>query len=299
MTSSETLTPTPPEETVDGKGSGGGGWLAFGGIAMLIASLTILRAYFSFSLQSGDLALSVASSALPLLTLAGISAGAAVGLWVVGRFSFSLGYRRILATVASGSLTGALASASVLLIRGIPAEAAGVVALVLGLAGALGGALAAIRPQAIVRGGVAATLTALVLFFVVAFNSNWLLRLFGDDGTLAGREAANGLLAGAQALTIGLIGGLVAFFTMRRSGSRWPAYLIAGGMPGLLWIVGDIVTRLGTAKLLTLAASDASGDRHIQQGLELGRINTGLVLFFVGAITAIIALGRTLPRTPN
>ncbi len=290
MTKSATLQPSPPTPAREA----GGGWLAFAGIALLIGVLTVLRR--QLALGGGDLALSSASSALPLLTIAGIAAGAAVGLWVVGRFSFSGGGQRTAATVAAGSVTGAMASASVLLIRGIPAEAAGVMALVLGVAGALGGALASVRPQPIVRGGIVATLTALVLFFVVAFNSNWLLRLFGDDGTLTGRESANGLLAGAQALTVGLVCGLVAFFTIRRSGVRWPAYLLAGGMPGLLWIVGDIVTRLGTAKLLTLAASDPAGDRQIHQSLELGRINTGLVLFFVGAITAIIALGRTLPR---
>ena len=69
-----------------------------------------------------------------------------------------------------------------------------------------------------------------------------------------------------------------------------------GGLPGLLWIVGDLVTRVGTSRLLTLISSDASGDRLVQQGLGASRLNTGLVLFFIGAITAMVALGRTLPR---
>lgn len=286
MTEPATITRTAP----GGSAAAPGGWLAFGGIAMLIVVLSILRR--SLSLGTGDLALSTAYSSLPLLTISGITAGASVGLWVFGR------YGRTLFSVLAGAATGALASAAVLLVRGVPGAAVAVMAAVLALAGAIGGVLTAIRPIEIVRGGITATLMALLVFFLVAFNSSWLLRVFGDDGTQAARESANGLLAGAQALTVGILGGLIAFWVIRRSRAtvRWPAYLLAGGMTGLLWIVGDLVTRIGTARLLALATSDTAGDQAFQRGLEYARINTGLVLFFVGAITAMIAFGRTLPK---
>lgn len=272
------------------RASSQGGWLAFGGIAMLIASLTILRR--ALGGDGGDLALSIAYSALPLLTLTGITAGAAVGLWIFSR------YGRTVLSVLAGAITGALASAAVLLVRGMPGGAVAVVATALALAGALGGALTIIRPIEVVRGGCAATLSALIIFMVVAFNSSWLLRAFGADGTDAGNRAANGWLAGTQALAVGLIGGLIAYWVLRRSKTTlgWPAYTLAGGMTGLLWIVADLFTRIGTARLLALTSADAAGDRLLQSGLGAGRINTGLVLFFVGAITAMIAFGRTLPR---
>jgi len=287
MTEPAVATPVPATTSA---ASTPGGWLAFGGITVLVAALTILRR--ALGQDGGDVALSIAYSALPLLTLAGITGGASVGHWIFCR------YRRTVLSVAAGAVTGALASAAVLLVRGMPGSAVAVVAAVLAVAGALGGAMTAIRPIEIIRGGCAATLAALFTFILVAFNSSWLLEVFGADGTDAGVKAANGLLAGAQALTVGLVGGLIAFFVMRRSEAtlRWPAYLIAGGMPGLLWIVADLFTRVGTARLLTLASSDTAGDQIIQSGLGVSRINTGLVLFFVGALTAMIAFGRTLPR---
>jgi hypothetical protein len=271
------------------------GWIAFAGIAMLVVSLAILRS--SVSLDGGDVSLSVATVSLPQLTLSAIVAGIAMGLWAVHFFP------RVRPTVASalaGCLTGALASAAVLMVRGIPSSAVLVLALALAVTGALGGLIAAIRPDVIPRGGVIATLVALLLFYVVAFNSSWLLRVFGDDGTAAGRLSANGLLAGAQALIVGILCGVIAFLTVRRSRQtvRWPAYLLAGGMPGLLWIVAEVFTRIGTARLLSLASSDSAADRIASAMAGAGRINTGLVLFFVGAVTAMILFGRTLKPTP-
>lgn len=267
------------------------GWIAFAGIALLIAALVVLRR--SLSPGSGDVALVIAWGSLPLLTLSGISAGAAAGLWAVAVFNR---VPRIAASVLAGSATGILASAAVFMLRGVPSSAILVLAAALALSGALGGAIAAIRPAEIARGGVPATLASLLLFFVVAFNSSWLLPLFGADGTAAGNHSANGLLAGAQALLIGLISGLVAYFTIRRSGAtcRWPVYMLAGGLPGLFYIVADLFARIGTTRLLSLATADTTVDRLVSSDLGAGRINTGLVLFFVGAITAMIAFGRTL-----
>jgi hypothetical protein len=287
MTDSVTVTDRRAPERAAGRS----GWIAFAGIALLIAALVVLRR--SLSLDSGDVALVIAWGSLPLLTLSGISAGAAAGLWAAQLFHR---VPRIAASVIAGSATGVLASAAVFMLRGVPSSAILVLALALALSGALGGAIAAIRPVEIARGGVPATLVALLLFFVVAFNSSWLLPLFGADGTAAGNRSANGLLAGAQALLIGLVSGFVAYFTIKRSRAtcRWPVYMLAGGLPGLFYIIADLFTRIGTKQLLGLATADTTVDRLISGDLGAGRINTGLVLFFVGAITAMLAFGRTL-----
>ncbi|HEX6682045.1 MAG TPA: hypothetical protein VF062_04590 [Candidatus Limnocylindrales bacterium] len=289
MTDSVTVADTDTEAPE--RATNRSGWIAFAGIALLVAALAILRR--QLSLDTGDVALTIASGSLPLLTLSGISAGAAMGLWAV---HFIQRVPRIAASVLAGSATGVLASAAVFMVRGIPSSALLVLALALALAGALGGAIAAIRPTAIPRAGVPATLVALLLSFVVAFNWSWLLPLFGADGTAAGNHSANGLLAGAQALLIGLVSGVFAFFSIRRSRAsvRWPVYMVAGGMPGLLWIVADLFTRIGTTRLLSLASSDTTADRLLSGDMGAGRINTGLVLFFVGAVTAMVCFGRTL-----
>ncbi len=304
----EPTTVTPPSSLNDSSGTGKmsetagkGGWLAFAAVLWLIAVLTIVRNYLAPT--SGDIALATAATSLLQLTLAGILAGAAVGMWVSGQVAKRAPrVPRQIVTVAAGLVTGALASASVLLVRGMPAGAVWVLALVLGFAGAVGGALSMIRPQMIVSAAVVSTLVNLFVFYFMQINSGWLLPLFGANGTQAADQAASGLLSGAQALLTGLIGGYVAYRVMRREARlvgatpRWPLYLLAGGLPGLLWIVGDLVTRVGTSRLLTLVSSDAGGDRLVQQGLGSSRLNTGLVLFFIGAITAMVAFGRTLPR---
>ncbi len=270
-----------------------GGWLAFAAVAWLVLVLVALRK--SLIPDSGDLALATAATGLLQLTLAGMVAGGAMGLWAAGQVTRM---PRLAVTVIAGLLTGVLASAAVLFVRGMPTGAIWVLALALGLAGALGGALSSLRPEAIVRGGVIATLVNLAFFNLMQLNSSWLLKVFGADGTDAGDKAAGGYLSFTQALLAGLIGGYVAYRVTRRAGleTRWPAYLLAGGIPGLLWIVGDLMTRVGVARLLTLASVDPNGDKLIMHSLGASRVNTGLLLFFVGGLTAMIAFGRTLKR---
>lgn len=289
-----------PSSTVQSPGTqqnaqpAGGGWLAFAAVAWLVLVLAALRK--SLIPDSGDLALATAATALLQLTLAGMVAGGAMGVWASGQVTR---FPRAVVTVAAGLLTGVLASVAVLFVRGMPTGAIWVLALALGLAGAIGGGLSAIRPQGIVYAGVLATLVSLVLFNVLQLNSSWLLKVFGADGTDAGNQAAGGYLAFTQALVVGLIGGYLAYRLVRRTAPstvRWPFYLLAGGIPGLLWIVGDVITRIGVARLLTLASADPNGDRQIMASLGASRINTGLMLFFIGGLTAMIAFGRTLKK---
>ncbi len=303
----EPTTVTPPSsinespEGVKTSETARGGWLAFATVLWLIAVLAMLRNYLAPT--AGDVALATAAGSLLLLTLSGILAGAAVGLWAGAQVAArAVRVPQRLVTISAGLATGALASAAVLLVRGMPGGAVWVLALILGAAGAIGGALSVLRPQMMVTAAVVATLVNLFLFNVMQLNSSWLLKVFGADGTDAGNQAAAGYLSAAQALVAGLVGGYVAYRVMRREANavgvspRWPLYLLAGGIPGLLWIVGDLVTRLGTARLLTFASTDAASDRMIEQSLGASRLNTGLVLFFIGAITAMVAFGRTLPR---
>jgi hypothetical protein len=271
-----------------------GGWLAFAAMAWLVLVLAVLRR--SLIPHSGDLALATAAGALLQLTLAGMVAGGAAGLWAVGQITRA---PRALVTVSAGLVTGILASLAVLFVRGMPSGAIWVLALALALAGAVGGGLSALRPNMIAYAGVLATLVDLIFFNVLQLNSSWLLKVFGADGTDAGNKSAAGYLSLTQALLAGLLGGYLAYRVVRRTAGgevRWPSYLLAGGIPGLLWIAGDIMSRVGVARLLTLASADPAGDRVIMSSLGASRINTGLVLFFVGGLTAMIAFGRTLKR---
>ncbi|GAB4049650.1 hypothetical protein [Catellatospora paridis] len=281
------------------------GWLAFSALAWLLVTLLFYRT--AFTGEAGDSSLVMAAILLPQVVQANLLAGVAVGLWstlVLGRRKpwAERGVGRWAVGTAAGLLTGTLASGAVLLAYGMSARAVGVVAIAVGVAGALGGALGAIRPARILAAGLSATLLVLVFLNVVALFSTPLLDAFGSGDTAADRYSANGLLAGTTAIIAGLLAGLVAYWRIRRAAARsgdtpkWPVYLAAGASAGLLLIVAHFCTRLGVAQLLSMAEGEISADTEILSFIAASRLNTGLVVLFVGAITTTIAYGRTLPK---
>lgn len=281
------------------------GWLAFSALAWLLVALLFYRTAFTGA--AGDYNLVLASLLLPLVVQASLVAGAAVGLWS----TLALGRRRQWADrgagrwavgIAAGLLTGTLASGAVLLAYGMSARAVGVVAIAMGASGALGGALGAVRPARILAAGLTAALAVLVFLNVMALFSTPLLDAFGSGDTAADRYEANGLLAGSLAVIAGLIAGLVAYTRLRRAAKRagdspaWPVYLAAGAAAGIMLSVAELAVRLGVAQLLALASADITADAEILDFIAASRRNTGLVVLFTGAITAIIAYGRSLPK---
>lgn len=291
--------PTPP------RAPSTTGWLAFSALAWLLVTLLFYRT--AFTGEAGDWSLVMAAILLPQVIQANLLAGAAVGLWstlALGRRKpwAERGVGRWAVGTAAGLLTGTLASGAVLLAYGMSARAVGVVAVAVGVAGALGGALGAIRPARILAAGLSAALLVLIFLNVVALFSTPLLNAFGSGDTAAERYSANGLLAGTTAIIAGLIAGLAAYWRIRRATMRsgdtakWPVYLAAGAAAGLLLIVAEFCTRLGVAQLLSLAEADISADSEILSFIAASRLNTGLVVLFVGALTTTIAYGRSLPK---
>jgi hypothetical protein len=283
------------------------GWLAFSALAWLVVALLFYRTAFTGG--AGDYSVVLAAVLLPLVVQASLVAGAAVGLWstlALGRRTPWAGHGpgRWAVGTAAGLLTGTLASGAILLAYGMSARAVGVVAIAVGLAGALGGALGAIRPARILAAGLSAALAVLVFLNVMALFSGSLLDVFGSDDTAAGRYAANGLLAGTIAFVAGLIAGLIAYWRVRRAVARsgepakWPIFLAAGAAAGLLLIVAEFCARVGVSQLLPLATGDIAADTEILSFIAASRLNTGLVVLFIGGITAMIAFGRTLPKSP-
>jgi hypothetical protein len=281
------------------------GWLAFATLVGLLAALLINRV--SLSGGAGDYNIVLAATALPLLVQASVLAGTAVGLWAVTRAATwrpALGGRlpRLGVGLLAGLLTGGLASGAVLIAYGIPADVATVLAVCAALAGGIGGLLGTLRPS-LVLAGVCAGLAVMVIEWAVSLYNRQLLGLFGGDvGSPADKLAASGLLAGATALVMGLVAGVVGYQVLRRvsrglgESPRWPAYLIAGGSAAFMLVLAEIFSRVGVPVLLSMAAEDVTFDRLIK-AMEAGsRLNTLIVVFFVGAVTAIIAFGRTLPK---
>lgn len=234
--------------------------------------------------------------ALPGAISASLVAGAAVALAVVAL----IGRRRQLGTttrfaVATGAglvlgLLGALTMITINTEGWVYAVVGGSIAAAATIGGALGGLR---QPQV-----VAAICWAAVAVFLVGvsltFAQDVLFGMFGAGDSSASQVSAAGWYSLTQSLLSGLAAGLVVWFRLRRAGLGWPWFAIAGAGPGLLLALGEGLTRTAGARVLELAGKVSELELTVQQMLSGSRLNSALIILFVGAITAIIAVGRSI-----
>ncbi len=241
--------------------------------------------------------------ALPALVGAGILAGATAGLTVTavlaGRPLRWAAAQHGLAP-ATGLVTGTLAGGTVLALYGTNGPGR-ILAGSVGLAALLGGVLIPFVPRTV----AAAALTAALGAFVVGYGLDFFLRdplmdLFGAGRSAASGYSAGGYLAFTEATVSALVGGLLAFWYLRRASrtaaQRWTAYLLAGAAPGVLLLLAAAVTRVAGARLLALLGSISAADQTALGASAESRINYALVVLFVGGLVALLAFGRTLPK---
>ncbi|MGR6317404.1 hypothetical protein Q2K19_05935 [Micromonospora soli] len=274
------------------------GWLA----AMLWSTRAAIT-----SAAAGVTAISLSAYALPGVITAALVAGAAVALAVtnpLGRATL-----RFLAAVGTGLLVGLAAAVAVNLTYADNATT-NTIAGTTAAAAIIGGAVAGARNARVVGGLAGATLAAQL--FVVLFSRarDPLSDLFGAGDTQQSMLDAAKWVSRTESLLAGLIAGLVAFgylaWTRRRAARRegvapelrWPAYLVAGAGPGLLLLLTEVIIRVGGHGLLDLAAALSEADQVAQTALGTSRVDNGIWVLFVGALTALIAFGRTLGPRP-
>jgi hypothetical protein len=240
--------------------------------------------------------LSSAALSLPAIVAACLLAGAGAGLAAATRFGGESPARRAGAGAAAGAACGLLAGGAVLLTYGGGWSIAAL-AITIGLAGVVGGAAAGM-PLPALAAGVAATLGVFATGVVVRLFEPQLTALLGAGDSIPSRVDARERYLWLAALLYGLVGGLIAYLFLHRRGpeQRWPAYLMAGGFAGALVLVGEVLTRVGGARLLGLVSQISDDDRASLFYAGGARITTGLVVLFLGAITAMILFGRTLRR---
>jgi len=256
--------------------------------------------------RGGDPVMEVTSTAyaLPGVVSASLVAGAAVALAVlaaVGRGGRTVGATlRFAITIGAGLVLGLLGAATIITINTngwVYAVVAGTIAA----AATIGGALGGFRVPRV----VAAVCWAAIAVFAVGFALNLvqapLLNVFGAGSTSASQTAAARWFSLTQAVLSGVAAGVVAYLSMRRAGRRgdgtdvrWPLYALAGAGPGLLLLLAEGLTRTAGARVLQLAGRVSELELTVQRMLSGARFNSALVVLFAGAITAIIAVGRTL-----
>ncbi|MDO3701036.1 hypothetical protein Q3W71_05005 [Micromonospora sp. C28SCA-DRY-2] len=275
------------------------GWLA----AMLWSTREAIT-----SAAAGVTAISLSAFALPGVISAALVAGAAFALFGVDLLGHRVGDRatlRFLAAIGAGLLIG-LATAFAINLTYADNATTNVIAGTSAAAAIIGGAAAGARSAPTVGAVVAAALGTLV--FVVAFSRarDPLFDLFGAGGTQESLVNAAKWVSRTESLLAGVVAGLLAFgylaWARRRAARRdpdapalrWPAYLAAGAGPGLLLLVAEVIIRVGGRSLLDLAAALSEADAVAQTSLGTSRVDNGIWVLFVGALTALIAFGRTL-----
>ena len=282
--------------------------LALAGVLWMAAMLWSARATIT---GRADAAMEVTSSAyaLPGAISASLVAGAAVALAVLaaagrGGRTFGATLRFAIATGA-GLVLGLLGAVSIITINTdgwVYAVVGGTVAA----AATIGGALAGFRAPRVVAAVCWAAIAVFVVGFVLNYLQSPLLDLFGSGSSSASQASAANWFSLTQAILSGLAAGLVAYRTLRRARRqsdstdvRWPLYALAGAGPGLLLVLAEGLARTAGARVLELAGKVSELELIVQRMLSSSRLNSALIVLFVGAISAIIAVGRTMTPAPD
>jgi iron complex transport system permease protein len=253
----------------------------------------------------GDAEMEVTSTAyaLPGAVTGALVAGAAVALAVITRLTRrrELGATvRFAVTTGVGLVLGALGALVIITINTdgwIYAVVGGTVAA----AATIGGALAGFRQPRV----LAATCWAAIAVFLVGFVLNVfqdpVLKALGSGSTQASQTTAASWFTFLQSVLSGVAAGLTAYAVLRRFRRRasgadlsWPLYSLAGAGPGLLLMAGEALTRTAGSRVLALAGKVSELELMVQRMLSGARFNSALIVLFVGAISATIAVGRTI-----
>ncbi|MQA27594.1 MAG: hypothetical protein GEU94_19515 [Micromonosporaceae bacterium] len=236
--------------------------------------------------------------ALPTMIAAALVVGASVGLalrvWAPLAVARDPRVSMRLVVGAAAGLVAAGVTGAALLVSGHPTVAVWGVAS----AAALGGLISAGAPR-VLAAGLAGALAVAVLQFLFSLPAvispvRGLL-----DGSGTGPEVADAYRQMAM-ITGGLSGvaaGVLAYLVLRRLRVvGLGGHIAAGGAAGAFLLISEVVSRITLPILIDRVGGLAPGDVLVLQMLATARLNEGLMLFFAGAVTALILLGRSKPK---
>ena len=269
--------------------------LALVGLLWMAALLWSARATIT-GRADAEMEVTSTAYALPGAISASLAGGAAVALAAVaavGRRRTLGATTRIAITTGTGLLVGLLAAVSIITINSkgwVYAVMGGSIAA----AATIGGAIAGLRMPRVIAAMCWGAVAVFVVGVLLTFAQDVLFAMFGAGDSSASQAGAANWYSLTQSVLSGLAAGLIAYVVLRRGAPPWPYFALAGGGPGLLLIIAEILTRTDGARVLELAGKVSRLELTVQQMLSGSRLNSALIILFVGAITAIIAVGRTL-----
>lgn len=285
--------------------------LALLAVGWLAAMLWSARAGISFS-GVESVAITSTAYALPGVISASLLCGAAVSLTLtnlLGRRGVGGATPRFATALAGGLLTGVLAAVAVSVSYG-EGQAIMVLAGTTAAAATVGGIAGGLRNTLLVGAVITAGLAVFAVGFALSYYQEPVLALYGSGETEASQLTAFVWFSRTASAASGLAAGGLAFGYLRRAGRRianrtgqpvplrWPAYLIAGGGPGVLLLVTELLTRTAGARVLRMAGALSEADRAAHSLLGDFRFTHAMWVLFLGALTATIAFGFTL-RPPT
>ena len=265
------------------------------GLIWLAATMWTAHASIMGNAGNTAVALGSAAAALPGVIAASLLAGATAGLLATGRFAAEPSgvLRRLLVGLVAGIVLGAVAAGVILFGYGVSSSIA-LLAITVGAGSALGGAVAA-TPRPVFAASLVATFGVFVVGVIFNVLQPRLTGVFGAGATVSSQANASQIFAYVQATVGGITAGLIAFWFLRRHGSRaWPWYLLAGALPGMLLLLTEVLTHLGGASLLGIVKGFSEGDRALVEFTDFARLRNAMVVLFVGGIASMIAVGRTM-----
>lgn len=289
----------------------GAGVLALLAAAWLAAMLWTTEGTVGWAVNRDDFTVVFAAQALPGVVSAVLVAAAAVGLCAVNLLAarrgrggsdvreIPVGWPARLATAGGCGLLLGAAVATLVALGYDKLPSATAVAVTVGAVAVAGGALAALPWARAVAAGLSGALGIFAVTLLLNKFSHDLSQLYGARDSAASRVTANHWLALTISVLSGLVTGVLGYAYLRRQRGatappRWPAYLLAGSLGGLLAAATELATRLGGAGLLRAAGRVSEADGAYLDYLNTARINRALVIIFVGAIVALVLFGRTL-----
>ena len=282
------------------------GILVMLGVVWLVATLRLADdLLFRNRLDAGQLASGV-SLVLPGVVNASLLAGASIGLAASllrladsGQSGRAAIIRRALVGSGAAAILGALTVLLILLRYGA-GSATVVLAITVGFAAVLGGAAAGL-PRPILVAAAIGTLEVFVLGVLAGYFQSPLKSVLGAGTDPASQLSAASWLQAVTAITQGVAIGLTTYFYLRqRTESRsWPRFALAGALPGVMLLVGLALSVIGGSGLSNLSGELSDADRIVRDLVNGAGLNQALTVAFVGAIVAMIMVGRTLRRSPE
>jgi hypothetical protein len=295
-----------PESTLE-RPAPAGFPLAGVGLLWMAAMLFSARATITGNADAETEVVSTAY-ALPGAVSASLVTGAAVALTVLtllsrgGRAQGSTA--RFAISTGTGLVIGALGALAIITIN-TEGWVYSVVGGTVAAAATIGGALAGIRAPRVIAAICWGAIAVFLVGFVLNIVQAPLLNAFGSGSTSASQTTAASWFSFTQSVLSGLAAGLVPFFYLRRVAKRTgeafrpAAYAIAGGGAGVLLVLTEGLARTAGSRVLNLAGRVSDLETTVQQMLGGARLNNALIVLFVGAFSAMVAIGRTLGPAPE